>query len=73
MPESILIVEDEESIAESLGYNLKQEGYEVAFAYDGTEALLLARRLQPDLVLLDLLLPGVDGLAAGSGFSEPLA
>ena len=62
MPETILIVEDEESIAESLGYNLKQEGYKVAFAYDGEEALMQARRIQPDLILLDLMLPGMDGL-----------
>ncbi|MBW1991400.1 MAG: response regulator transcription factor [Deltaproteobacteria bacterium] len=60
--EKILVVEDEEDIRELLRYNLSREGYQVAGAASGEEALEIAGRLQPDLVLLDLMLPGVDGL-----------
>jgi two-component system response regulator RegX3 len=59
---SILIVEDEETLAESVRYNLVREGYTVAVALDGRSALELQRTLQPDLIVLDLMLPGVGGL-----------
>jgi len=58
----ILVVEDEEDIRELLRYNLVKEGYAVSGAASGEEALRLARAERPDLVLLDLMLPGVDGL-----------
>lgn len=58
----ILIVEDDADIRELLQYSLGREGYEVAAAPDGKAALPAARRLVPDLVLLDLMLPGSDGL-----------
>jgi DNA-binding response OmpR family regulator len=61
MPESILVVEDEPSLQDTLAYNLKKEGYTVEAVGDGMVALESARRLKPDLIVLDLMLPGIDG------------
>jgi two-component system phosphate regulon response regulator PhoB len=58
----ILAVEDEESILELLRYNLEKAGFAVTSAASGEAALALARQRRPDLVLLDLMLPGIDGL-----------
>lgn len=58
----ILIVEDEPAIAEVLEYNLAKEGYEVSIDYRGDTALDVIRQNPPDLVILDLMLPGLDGL-----------
>jgi DNA-binding response OmpR family regulator len=61
MPESILIVEDEPSLQETLAYNLKKDGYTVETVGDGLSALEAARRLKPDLIILDIMLPKMDG------------
>jgi len=61
MPETILVVEDEPSLQETLAYNLKKEGYTVEAVGDGLVALDSARRLKPDLIVLDLMLPGLEG------------
>ena len=61
MPESILIVEDEPALQETLAYNLKKEGYTVEAVGDGRSALAFARRLKPDLIVLDIMLPEMDG------------
>jgi DNA-binding response OmpR family regulator len=61
MTESILIVEDEISLQETLAYNLKKEGYAVETVGDGRSALEAARRLKPDLIVLDIMLPEMDG------------
>lgn len=58
----IVIIEDEPDILEVLSYNLKREGYEVFTAADGSAGLALVRRETPDLILLDLMLPGLDGI-----------
>ena len=58
----ILVVDDEKPIADILQFNLKKEGYEVFCAYDGNEALKLVDELQPDLILLDIMLPQRDGM-----------
>ena len=58
----ILIIEDERALNQVLTYNLQREGYETLVAYDGQEGLRKAQTLLPDLVLLDLMLPVVDGL-----------
>ncbi len=58
----ILIVDDETNIADTLKYNLLREGYEVSVSNDGRQALEVARREKPDLVILDLMLPGMNGL-----------
>ncbi len=60
--ESILVVEDEDDIRELLRYNLEKEGYQVFPAATGEEALQALRSRLPDLILLDLMLPGIDGL-----------
>jgi len=60
--EKILIVEDEEDILELVGYNLRLERYRVSCAVSGEEALSKTRDESPDLILLDLMLPGLDGL-----------
>jgi DNA-binding response OmpR family regulator len=62
MPARILVVDDEPPIVNMLAYNLKQANYEVLIARDGEEALQLARREQPDLIILDIMLPKLDGL-----------
>ena len=61
MSEKILVVEDELSLQETLAYNLRHQGYEVETAGDGQLALDLARLHRPDLILLDIMLPGMDG------------
>ncbi len=60
--EHILVVDDEEDILELVRYNLTKEGYRVSTVTSGEEALKAARTSQPDVILLDLMLPGVDGL-----------
>lgn len=62
MAEKILIVEDELTLQETLAYNLKRQGYEVEVAGDGEAALAAARLNRPNLILLDIMLPGIDGL-----------
>jgi two-component system phosphate regulon response regulator PhoB len=60
--ENILVVDDEEDILELVQYNLAKEGYQVTGATSGEQGLEAARAKHPDLVLLDLMLPGMDGL-----------
>ncbi|MFA5271857.1 MAG: response regulator [Candidatus Omnitrophota bacterium] len=62
MKETILIVEDEKDIVKMLDYNLKKEGFKTLSAHDGEDALDLAAKDQPNLIILDLMLPGMDGL-----------
>ena len=61
--EKILVIEDEDDIQELIRYNLQKEGYRVICASSGEAALKKMRTEKPDLVLLDLMLPGIDGLA----------
>jgi DNA-binding response OmpR family regulator len=61
MAEKILVVEDELTLQETLAYNLKHQGYTVETASDGPAALDVARRAHPDLIILDIMLPGIDG------------
>ncbi len=62
MSQKILVVDDEQSITDLLAYNLRRNGYQPIVAHDGHQALRLAQVEQPDLVILDLMLPGLDGL-----------
>ena len=58
----ILIIEDERSLIDILSYNLSREGFDVISASDGTEGLRRAQTSAPDVIVLDLMLPGIDGL-----------
>lgn len=60
--EKILVVDDEEDILELVRYNLSKEGYDVLCAATGEEGLNAAKESLPDLIILDLMLPGIDGL-----------
>ena len=62
MLKKILIVEDEHDVIKLLKYNLEKEGFKVSYTTDGSLALAEIRRDEPDLVILDLMLPGLDGL-----------
>jgi DNA-binding response OmpR family regulator len=62
LPARILVVDDEPPIVDMLVYNLRRANYEVVVARDGEEALAAARRHKPDLIILDLMLPRLDGL-----------
>lgn len=73
----ILVIEDDESIAESVGYNLKKQGFSFLWAGDGLKGLRLLRREKPDLLILDLMLPSLDGwklceTARQEGLSLPI-
>lgn len=58
----ILLVDDEQDILEFLSYNLKKEGFELLTANDGNKGLALAKKHKPDLVILDVMMPGMDGI-----------
>jgi len=62
MPPTIMIVEDDEELNDLLQYNLRRVGYQTLPIWDGGEAIAALERQRPDLVLLDLMLPGADGL-----------
>jgi len=61
MPKEILIVDDEPSIVVPVQFLMQQQGYNVLVAEDGHDALDMIYKYQPDLVLLDIMLPGIDG------------
>lgn len=63
MSKKVLVVDDEKSIVDILTLNLRNEGYRVCVAYDGEQALKKAEEEQPDLVLLDVMLPRLDGFS----------
>jgi DNA-binding response OmpR family regulator len=62
MGDKVLVVEDEPTLLETLEYNLTRQGYEVYTATDGLSALEMARQERPDAIVLDIMLPGLDGL-----------
>jgi len=59
---TVLVVDDEPILRETISFNLKRAGYQVAFAADGEEALETARSVRPDVIVLDIMLPKLDGL-----------
>src|SRR4051812_12746272 len=61
MPKKIAVIEDDHAIAAMYGFKLKAGGYTVATAYNGEEGLALARSFLPDLILLDIMMPVMDG------------
>jgi DNA-binding response OmpR family regulator len=60
---TILVIEDEQILSETLGYNLERAGFTVELATDGITGLEKARRVQPNLIILDIMLPGLDGFS----------
>ncbi len=62
--QKVLVVDDEEPILELLKYNLEKQGYDVKTASDGYQAVEVARKFHPDLVLLDIMMPKMDGVEA---------
>ena len=57
----ILIVDDEQDIVETMVFMLKQKGYDCIWAYDGEEGLRLAKEEAPDLIILDVMMPNING------------
>ncbi|MGF1425777.1 response regulator transcription factor [Kitasatospora sp. LaBMicrA B282] len=72
-PLRLLVVDDEQVLTELLSMALRYEGWEVRAAHDGASALRLARAFRPDAVVLDVMLPDVDGLAVLAGLRRDLA
>jgi two-component system response regulator MtrA len=70
MNAKILVVDDDTALAEMIGIVLRAEGFEISFCADGSEALDAFRAFAPDLVLLDLMLPGMDGIEVCSLIRE---
>ena len=64
MAEKVLVVDDERPIADILKFHLEREGYQVVVAYDGGEAVKMALSELPDVIVLDIMLPGLDGFEA---------
>lgn len=62
--QTILLVDDERDIVEFLQYNLEKEGYKVFTAYDGLEGVEMAQKVSPDLILMDVMMPRMDGIEA---------
>ena len=62
MPKKILIIDDEKDIVDLISYNLEKEGFATVKAYDGEDALKLVKAKRPDMIILDLMLPGMRGL-----------
>jgi DNA-binding response OmpR family regulator len=73
MPETVLVVEDEPTLLETLAYSLKAAGYAVETATDGRTALQTALRIKPDLIVLDVMLPEMDGFEVARAVRRDLS
>ena len=62
MAEKVLLVDDDEDITEFLSYNLRKEGYQLFIANNGRDAISIAKKEHPDLIVLDVMMPGMDGV-----------
>jgi DNA-binding response OmpR family regulator len=60
--ETILVIDDEKDLIELVRYNLEKEGFQVTSAFDGEAGMSMATQVNPDVILIDLMLPGIDGL-----------
>ena len=69
----ILVVDDEKTLVKGMKFNLENEGYEVECAYDGAAALERAREGRFDLIILDVMMPEMDGLEACMKIREPIS
>jgi DNA-binding response OmpR family regulator len=72
MAQSILVAEDERNLVEALSFLMRRAGFEVSVAHDGPAAVAMARDKRPDLVLLDIMLPGIDGFAVATAIRQEI-
>ena len=70
MPRTVLVAEDERNLVEALSFLMRRAGFEVSVARDGPTTVEMARTLKPDLVLLDIMLPGFDGFEVVSAIKR---
>jgi DNA-binding response OmpR family regulator len=70
LAQSILVAEDERNLVEALSFLMRRAGYEVAVARDGPTTIEMTRTLHPDLILLDIMLPGFDGFEVVSAIKK---
>jgi DNA-binding response OmpR family regulator len=70
MTHSILVAEDERNLVEALSFLMRRAGYEVSVARDGPQTVEMTRQIHPDLVLLDIMLPGFDGFAVAAAIKR---
>lgn len=70
MAQSVLVAEDERNLVEALSFLMRRAGYEVNVTHDGPSTVEVARRIKPDLVLLDIMLPGFDGFEVVSAIRQ---
>jgi CheY-like chemotaxis protein len=70
MPKKILVVDDNKETVHSLNFALEKNGYEVIYAYDGQEGYLMATETKPDLILLDIMMPVMDGYTMNRHLKE---
>ena len=70
MAQSVLVAEDERNLVEALSFLMRRAGYDVSVAHDGPAAVEMCRRIRPDLVLLDVMLPGLDGFEVVSAIKR---
>jgi DNA-binding response OmpR family regulator len=68
--QSVLVAEDERNLVEALSFLMRRAGYEVNVTHDGPSTVEVARRIKPDLVLLDIMLPGFDGFEVVSAIRQ---
>ena len=73
MAQSVLVAEDERNLVEALSFLMRRAGYEVSVTHDGPSTVETARRIKPDLVLLDIMLPGFDGFEVVSAIRSEAA
>ncbi len=72
MAHSVLVAEDERHLVEALSFLMRRAGYEVSIAHDGPTAVAMTRSLRPDLILLDIMLPGFDGFEVVSAIKRDM-
>jgi DNA-binding response OmpR family regulator len=70
MSELILVVDDDHAVAEAIERSLRRSGFEVSVAHRGADALAIARQQRPDLVILDIMMPGMDGIEVGKAMRQ---
>jgi DNA-binding response OmpR family regulator len=73
LAQSVLVAEDERNLVEALSFLMRRAGYDVSVARDGPSAVAMAREMRPDVVLLDIMLPGFDGFEVVAAIKRDMA